>query len=401
MHLNGALQHYSLSFKPCFPPFRTATSLLNQNSLVLTHLSSCLHRVTPRHWSSWLKRKVSSCSWLWTRMSKCSPPFMLRLRSSAFWTTNGWHMRCPGGCTWGCSCVQTHNSLGLSVLLRAWRHIDALSPVACFSFLRKQRLERQKVPRHVDENRRLPPSASLIVSFDLSAQHRGEAGFVWTQRTLRALCIKIMSTRCQSRDWRGRGSCIWKEITLEVKVEFDKDVALDLFRGLFVIFVFVHLNVASVGDAPPPSQSCSLLRSLDWWSNMFSIHLLCHTWATGNKHSCLCDRMNEKEQRERESGRVCVPESAMSLTCFPQLIYVNSTCRLWDKAFNTSDRNFMAYLLRKYFDGKSHSVFLSNNIPALHWWGFCKADLQIVKFSQEPILPLTGIFIQSQWRLFI
>lgn len=73
-------------------------------------------------------------------------------------------------------------------------------------------------------------------------------------------------------------------------------------------------------------------------------------------------------------------DSTVTLSCFPVLIYVNSTCRLRDKAFNTGDRNFLAYPLWKYFDGKSRSVLLLNNIPALHRWGFCKADLQIVKF---------------------
>lgn len=56
-----------------------------------------------------------------------------------------------------------------------------------------------------------------------------------------------------------------------------------------------------------------------------------------------------KGVRERVDGfflfLFAVPESARKLTCFPYLIYVNSTCRLRDKAFNASDRNFMAYLL--------------------------------------------------------
>lgn len=77
---------------------------------------------------------------------------------------------------------------------------------------------------------------------------------------------------------------------------------------------------------------------------------------------------------------------AMNLTCFPDLIYVNSTCRLWDRAFNTSDHNFMAYLLWKYLDGKSHSVFKLNNIPVLHRWGFYKADLHVVKLSPDSFM---------------
>lgn len=61
----------------------------------------------------------------------------------------------------------------------------------------------------------------------------------------------------------------------------------------------------------------------------------------------------EEEGRGKHKGRekeVFMSESAMNLTCFPDLIYVNSTCSLRDKAFNTSDRNFMPYLLWKYFD---------------------------------------------------
>ncbi len=136
------------------------------------------------------------------------------------------------------------------------------------------------------------------------------------------------------------------------------------------------------------SESSVLPRRMgrDRWSNMFSILLGCHTWAVGNKQSCLCDREKKAEERKRESGQVFMSESTMNLTCFPDLIYVNSTCSRWDKAFNTSDRNFMPYLLWKYFDGKSHSVSLLNNIPALHRWGFCKADLQIVKFSPAPFV---------------
>lgn len=48
---------------------------------------------------------------------------------------------------------------------------------------------------------------------------------------------------------------------------------------------------------------------------------------------------------KEEKKRFFMSESAMNLTCFPDLIYVNSTCSLRDKAFNTSDRNFMPYLL--------------------------------------------------------
>ncbi len=145
------------------------------------------------------------------------------------------------------------------------------------------------------------------------------------------------------------------------------------------------------------SSVCVSLRRMgrDRWSNMFSIQLCCHTWAIGNKQSCLWDREREREKKEaegaqrkekRESGQVFMSKPAMNLTCFPDLIYVNSTRSLWDKAFNTSDRNFMPYLLWKYFDGKSHSLFLLNNIPALHRWGFCKADSQIVKFSPAPFI---------------
>lgn len=158
------------------------------------------------------------------------------------------------------------------------------------------------------------------------------------------------------------------------------------WEGLSVIFAFLHKSWLNAAD------SSVFLRRLgrDWWSNMFPIQLCCHTWATRNKQSRLWDGKKRRErgskQRKKESGWVFVSDSAMNLTCFPDLIYVNSTCRLWDKAFNTSDRNFTAYLLWKYFDGKSHLVFLSNNIPALHRWGFCKADLQIVKFSTPPFI---------------
>ena len=149
------------------------------------------------------------------------------------------------------------------------------------------------------------------------------------------------------------------------------------------------LNAASVSVDPPSRVRRREEWERDWWSNMFSIQLRCHTWATRNKQSCLCDRERRREgnaEREGESERMgflCQSRPWISLVS-PDLIYVNSTCRLWDKAFNTSDRNFMAYLLWKYFDGKSHSVsFLSNNIPAPHRWGFCKADLQIVKFFHQ------------------
>lgn len=137
---------------------------------------------------------------------------------------------------------------------------------------------------------------------------------------------------------------------------------------------------------------------------VFHPALLPHMSNQDQAELSVLGRKRENAAKTGESRWVFMPESATNPTCFPDLIYVNSTCSLWDKAFNTSDHNFMAYLLWKYFDGKSHSVSLSNNIPALHRWGFYKADLQIVKFSPDPFMARNYILLQekhliSKWEL--
>lgn len=43
-------------------------------------------------------------------------------------------------------------------------------------------------------------------------------------------------------------------------------------------------------------------------------------------------------------------ESSLTRACFAALMCANSTCRLWDKALDASECNFLPYLLGKYFD---------------------------------------------------
>lgn len=228
-----------------------------------------------------------------------------------------------------------------------------------------------------------------------------------------SLCSKTLSKQCHVRGLSRRGS-IGKRSGYRDGYSLTETwlwICSQEYLSSLHFFIFFYTRADWTRPrSQTASKSSALLRRMgcDWWSNMFSIQLCCHTWATRNKQSFLPDREKEREGsegRERErgwerrSGWVLMPESAMNLTCFPDLIYVNSTCRLWDKAFNTSDCNFMAYLLWKYFDGKSYSVFLSNNIPALHRWGFCKADLQIVKFSPAPFI--AGNYVPLQEKHFI
>lgn len=116
---------------------------------------------------------------------------------------------------------------------------------------------------------------------------------------------------------------------------------------------------------------------------MFSIQpAATHEQPGTSRAVCVMERKRAREA-ERECERVFIPSLAMNLTCFPDLIYVNSTCKLWDKAFNTSYSNFYGSpALKIFFYWKSHSFFFFLlNIHALHRWGFCKAVFQIVRFS--------------------
>lgn len=67
------------------------------------------------------------------------------------------------------------------------------------------------------------------------------------------------------------------------------------------------------------------------------------------------EKKRRREGKARESEWVFMPLSTAILTCFPDLMYVNSTCKLRNKYFNTGNCNFIAYLLWKYFHYKSHS----------------------------------------------
>lgn len=108
------------------------------------------------------------------------------------------------------------------------------------------------------------------------------------------------------------------------------------------------------------------------------------TRATGS------ERRTRRDVTARKMGggeRVFMSECSLTCACFAALTYANSTCRLWDKALDASECNFLPYLLGKYFDGGGgHAVLLLENIPALRRWGFYNADSQIVRFSPAPFI---------------
>lgn len=82
---------------------------------------------------------------------------------------------------------------------------------------------------------------------------------------------------------------------------------------------------------------------------MFSIQpAATHEQPGTSRAVCVMERKRAREA-ERECERVFIPSLAMNLTCFPDLIYVNSTCKLWDKAFNTSYSNFYGSPALKIF----------------------------------------------------
>lgn len=81
----------------------------------------------------------------------------------------------------------------------------------------------------------------LPLSFHLICWHNtGEKEDLFEHSTHSALHVLRYCQHSVSQGTGKEGEHHLKEITLLEWVQFDRDAALDLFRGIFVIFAFLH-----------------------------------------------------------------------------------------------------------------------------------------------------------------
>ena len=127
-----------------------------------------LFRVTLHHWSSWLKRKVSSCSWLWRKTSKCRS-----IHTGPYPLPGGGGGGFATGALWP-SCVEhVTGESGSGSLSTAAARVWQCSVCFGLSLCRNKRLERQKFlntsARHWWKVTSSSFSSLESFSFDLSA----------------------------------------------------------------------------------------------------------------------------------------------------------------------------------------------------------------------------------------
>lgn len=146
----------------------------------------------------------------------------------------------------------------------------------------------------------------LSLSFHLICWHNtGEEEDLFEHSTHPVLRVLRYCQHSVSQGTGKEGYHHLKEITVSEWVGFDRDVALDLSEEYLSSLHFYTRAEWMCPWSQTASKLCVSLRRMghDWCSNMFSIHLFCHTWATRNKQSCLCNSENEIEGskgRERE-----------------------------------------------------------------------------------------------------
>lgn len=284
------------------------------------------------------------------------PPFTLGLRFelSASDSTNGRHMHCPVGYNWGCSQVVCHteqpgggkeetapsllrcvNVHPLYTLWSFWCAETKTWKIGTLEYISETLMKTDIFPLL------LPLSVHLI---DWRNTGEKEALFDHgTHSSLRILgyCVNTVSVKGLA----GSGSIIWTTSRYPNRCSLRHRCISSVGCSCHLCIFAQRLTVRGLVLRQPASRR--RMRP-DWWSNMFfSVQLRCHTWATRNKQELSVWQRERGGERER-ADVFLYSESAINLTCSQDLIYVNSTCGMWDKAFNTSDRNFMAYLLWKY-----------------------------------------------------
>lgn len=159
----------------------------------------------------------------------------------------------------------------------------------------------------------------LPVSFYLIYWHNtGEKAALFEQRTHSALCVLRYCQHGVSQGNAEEGEIIWKGADIIGKGGG--------WQGS--ISEFVH------------RQICHVCAEWMWPGFVENGMWLMEQYVF---HPALVPHMSSQEQETSEWGTKRMTE--WSLTCFLDLIYVNSTCRLWDRAFNTSVRNLTAFAI--------------------------------------------------------
>lgn len=131
--------------------------------------------------------------------------------------------------------------------------------------------------------------------------------------------------------------------------------------GLHVYHLCISAQFCVASKPQTVSQlSVQLRKNGTWLMEQYVFHPALLPHMSNHEQAELSAWWTEKKMVGACKARKCVngsfmPPSAAVLTCFPDLMYVNSTCKLRDKDFNTGNCNFMAYLLWKYFHCKSNS----------------------------------------------
>lgn len=213
----------------------------------------------------------------------------------------------------------------------------------------------------------------LPLSFHLICWHNtGERQALFEQRTHSRLCVLRYCQHCVSQAARKRGSFHWKEIRLSELLQFDRDVSLNQYLSSLHFY-----TRAERGFSRRQRRELYVLGKewdvIDGAICFPSSSAATHEQPRTSSAVCVIGRKREERERERmtewRGSHARVSRESCSFQA-SDLIYANSTCR---QSFQ--HHNFMVYLLWKYFDGKSYSVFMSSHTPALHRWGFCTRQI--------------------------